>query len=144
MISNTTKYALRALIFLSLDENKDRKVGIREIAERLQIPMPFLGKILQSLAKKKILKSLKGPNGGFYLAHKPKDIKLIHVIEIIEGDDYFNECLLSNRLCSEHKQLCGLHHGFDSIRKQLKDLFEKKSLEDIKKDINNSKFNLFL
>jgi len=70
MLSNTCKYGIRAVIYLALHNAEEKKIGIKEISSELNIPTPFLGKILQMLAKNKMLISTKGPNGGFGLDRK--------------------------------------------------------------------------
>jgi Rrf2 family iron-sulfur cluster assembly transcriptional regulator len=57
MLSNTCKYAIRAVVYISVFGSKEKKTGIKEISEKLEIPTPFLGKILQSLARNKVLTS---------------------------------------------------------------------------------------
>jgi len=64
MLSNTCKYAVRALIYLGKYSVDGTKIGIKKISSDLIIPTPFLGKILQNLVKQKVLVSTKGPNGG--------------------------------------------------------------------------------
>lgn len=64
MLSNTCKYAIRSVIYLALNAQDGKKIGIKKISEDLEIPTPFLGKILQSLARQKLLSSTKGPHGG--------------------------------------------------------------------------------
>jgi len=90
MLSNTCKYAIRSLIYLANFSADDKKIGIKKISEDLNIPSPFLGKILQSLAREKILKSTKGPHGGFSLGRKPEEISLFDIVVQIDGADYFN------------------------------------------------------
>lgn len=68
MLSNTCKYALRALIYLGKFSTDDKRIGIKKISEDLGLSSPFLGKILQNMVKQKLLVSTKGPNGGFSLA----------------------------------------------------------------------------
>ena len=65
MLSNTCKYAIRAVVYLSVYGSDQKMIGIKEISAALDIPSPFLSKILQTLARKKILHSIKGPHGGF-------------------------------------------------------------------------------
>ena len=67
MFSKSTEYAIRAVFYIAKSTQLGRKVGIKEIASNIQSPEPFLGKILQELSKGGIVKSVKGPNGGFYL-----------------------------------------------------------------------------
>ena len=64
MLSNTCKYALRALIYLAKFSKEEKMIGIKKISEDLNLSSPFLGKILQNLVKQKLLVSTKGPNGG--------------------------------------------------------------------------------
>ena len=90
MLSNTCKYAIRALIYLANYSQDNRKIGIKKISEDLKIPSPFLGKILQSMAREKILASTKGPNGGFALGRDAKDISLYDIVVHVDGEKYFN------------------------------------------------------
>ena len=141
ILSNTCKYGVRAVIYLALKENKQQKKGIKTIAKDLNIPTPFLGKILQNLAKHKILSSTKGPHGGFTLRMKAEEIKLIDIVNIIDGEDIFNTCLISLKSCStkEHeKSPCPLHKKFSPIRNQIVELFNNQSIAKLAEDIENS------
>ena len=139
MLSNTSKYAVRAVIYLAANSTKTKRIGIKQIAGELSIPTPFLGKILQSLAKHKLLTSTKGPNGGFGLGKEPSKIKLIDIVEIIEGKDIFNTCLLSNKDCDHDKSICPIHEKYADIRTQFYDLFKKTTLSGLMKDLKNNK-----
>ena len=59
MLSNTCKYGIRAVIYIALSNTDKRRIGIKEISKELDIPTPFLGKILQTLVKDKLLVSTK-------------------------------------------------------------------------------------
>lgn len=61
MLSNTCKYALRALIYLANFSKENKMIGIKVISEDLKLSSPFLGKILQNLVKQKLLISTKVP-----------------------------------------------------------------------------------
>jgi Rrf2 family iron-sulfur cluster assembly transcriptional regulator len=108
MLSNTSKYAIRSVIYLALYSSGEKKVGIREISEALNIPTPFLGKILQNLAKHQILESTKGPHGGFCLKRQAIDIPLMEIIEIIDGGDLFDRCVIRTTKCN-YDAPCSLH-----------------------------------
>ena len=82
MLSNTSKYAIRAVIYLAVHASNGQKIGIKKISESLEIPSPFLGKILQVLVRRKILSSTKGPNGGFGIGKNPDNITLYDIIFI--------------------------------------------------------------
>ena len=140
MLSNTCKYGIRAVIYIALNNGESHKIGIKKISEDLTIPTPFLGKILQLLAKKKILHSTKGPNGGFGLGKKAEDIYLIDIIEAIDGLDFFNTCLIGLHSCSEDPEgaPCPLHDRYGKIRDQLFELFKNENIAYLVDEIENS------
>jgi Rrf2 family protein len=139
MLSNTCKYGIRAIIYLALEES-DKKVGIKQIAEDLDIPSPFLSKILQLLAKNKILNSTKGPHGGFGLGQAAEDIKLMDIVRIIDGMDFFETCLIGMKSCTdpESNVRCPIHKDYNPIRQQTRELFENTSIAQLAKDIKLS------
>ncbi|MEN8226972.1 MAG: Rrf2 family transcriptional regulator [Bacteroidota bacterium] len=138
MISNTCKYAIRAVIYLSLFASEEKKSGIKEISSELGIPTPFLGKILQMLTKQNILNSAKGPHGGFSLKRPAIDISLMDIIEIIDGTDYFNTCIIRTTKCEE-KGPCSIHDKVAPLHKGLKTLFMTETIADLASEFRNDK-----
>ena len=141
MLSNTCKYGLRATIYIALKSENDERIGLKKISDELNIPAPFLGKILQNLAKNKILLSSKGPHGGFSLAVSANDISIMDIFEIIDGKDYFEKCLIGVQSCTNDpvKNPCPLHGKYSNIRKQISDLFTDTSIQDLVDDMSKSK-----
>ncbi len=138
MLSNTCKYAVRALIYLGKFGEDGEKIGIKKIAGDLEIPTPFLGKILQNLVKQKILSSTKGPNGGFGLGKAAEDITLYDIVRTIDGDDFFNNCLISHETCSshhEHGKPCAVHKQFSTVRNELMVFYSETSIAKIISDM---------
>ncbi|OFX19932.1 MAG: hypothetical protein A2041_01835 [Bacteroidetes bacterium GWA2_31_9b] len=141
MLSNTCKYAIRSVIFLSINNSENKKIGIKEISKELNIPSPFLGKILQILAKHKLLNSTKGPNGGFSLAKPANEISLLNIIEIIDGLDLFTNCIIGLRTCKQTGNIdlhCPIHSRYKPIGIQLYELFNSESIENLKNEILDS------
>lgn len=141
ILSNTCKYAIRASIYLALNEGESNKIGIKKISEDLDIPTPFLGKILQTLVKHKVLSSTKGPHGGFGLAKNPEEISLLEIIEIIDGMDMFYECLIGLPTCKDHDPNfvpCPLNKKFRPISRQLYNLFQNETIANLKYEIERS------
>ena len=138
MLSNTCKYAVRALIYLGKYAEDNTKIGIKKISSDLNIPTPFLGKILQNLVKQKILVSTKGPNGGFGLGKKPADISLYDIVRIVDGEDFFKNCLISLEPCSTHAEngtQSAVHGRFSHIRSQLFAFYKETSIESVLHDM---------
>lgn len=139
MLSNTCKYALRALIYLGKFSKKDNRIGIKKISEDLALSSPFLGKILQNLVKQKLLVSTKGPNGGFALAKDAAEISLWDIVTRVDGEEFFTNCLISLEPCKTHdssKPLCPVHAQYDKLRNEICTFYKETSLELISKDID--------
>ncbi len=139
MLSNTCKYALRALIYLGKFSREDKRIGIKKISEDLNLSSPFLGKILQSLVKQKLLVSTKGPNGGFSLAKKAADISLWEIVTKVDGEEFFTNCLISLEPCKSHdpsKPLCPVHSQYEMLRKEIKSFYQETTLEIVGQDID--------
>jgi Rrf2 family iron-sulfur cluster assembly transcriptional regulator len=138
MLSNTCKYAVRALIYLGKHSADGTKIGIKKISADLTIPTPFLGKILQNLVKQKMLVSTKGPNGGFGLGRKTDEISLFDIVRIVDGDDFFKMCLIGHHACATHEveeRPCPVHARFGPIRAQLLQFYQETTLAGILGDM---------
>jgi len=137
MLSNTCKYALRATIYIALNSKENEKVGLKKISDNLNIPAPFLGKILQTLAKHKILSSTKGPNGGFGLGKNSTEITIMTIYEVIDGTDYFTDCLIGVQSCTDDpiNTPCPLHSKYSHIRDEVYKIFSTTSILDLAGDI---------
>ena len=130
MLSNTSKYAIRALIYLAMHSEEKKVVGINIISAEIKIPSPFLSKILQILVKNKLLVSIKGPNGGFGLAKPATKITLLNIAEIIEGKGFLDECLLGLKACTESSKTCPIPSKLFPIHDQIKDMFAKTTISE--------------
>ncbi len=126
MLSQKAKYAIRALLFLASEDGETPR-KIREIASAIEVPAPFLSKIMQNLVAENIVSSVKGPGGGFYLTAKNRRTALIKVVEVTDSLDSFNACGLGLNKCSDRKP-CPVHEEFQSLREQLKKSFRKNTL----------------
>ncbi|WP_339626675.1 Rrf2 family transcriptional regulator [uncultured Maribacter sp.] len=117
MLSNASKYAINAVLFLALDAHKDRKIGVKEIAAGIDVPVAFLAKLLQNLSRKGVVSSTKGPNGGFYLTEENRLQKLLVVIDHIDGLSKLKECVLGLSSCNSEKP-CPMHTLVQPLRKK--------------------------
>ena len=143
MLSNTSKYAIRAVIYLALYAGEEKKIGIKQISKELSIPTPFLGKILQTLAKQKLLSSTKGPHGGFGLGKPAEEIALIEIVDIIDGQDLFKKCMIRLEDCNEDEP-CSAHNKYGEIRQNLQLLFQKEMISDFVNEIREGKIKIIL
>jgi Rrf2 family protein len=83
-LTRASNYALQALAYL-VDQPADKSVASHVAAEARGIPERFLLKVLQPLVSAGVLRSIKGPNGGYRLARPARQITLLEVIEAVDG-----------------------------------------------------------
>ena len=115
--SPTCQHALRALIYLA-HKKSSRPVLVREIAEAAEVPKQSLAKILHSLRNKGLVKSTKGPGGGYELARPGWEMKVIEVIEAVDGPvDLSSNCILGLDTCTDDAP-CALHDYWKLFREQ--------------------------
>ena len=136
MFSKSCKYALRAVLYLAANTHETKKAGAKLIAETLEVPQPFLSKILQQLARHKLIASTKGPNGGFYLDEEKNKTSLRAVIECIEGPEIFTSCILGLPVCSAENP-CPLHNEAVIYRKGIETYIANRSIEAFVKQIHD-------
>lgn len=141
MFSKTCQYGIRAVIYVCSKSRNSEKVGVKEICHAIDAPEFFTGKILQMLAKHKIISSAKGPNGGFYISEEQRGIVLIDIVTAIDGDHLFTGCGLGLSQCSEINP-CPMHHEFKLIRDNLKAILSNKNVSVLAEEVENGTVTL--
>ena len=136
MLSHTCKTAIKAVIYLSSKSENDVKTGIKEIAGKIKASEHTVGKILQVLARKKVINSAKGPSGGFYLSEAQQEQSVIHIVKAIEGDAVFKECGLGLNKCSALRP-CPIHDEYKVARELMEKLFSERKVRDLCGSVTN-------
>lgn len=114
------------------------RVGLKEIAEALELPPHFLSKILQLLVRHKLLNSSRGSKGGFMLEKAASTISLLDVVAAVDGMDMFDNCVLGMKECSDARP-CPIHNQYKPVKEDFLRVLSQKSLEQLAKDINSGK-----
>lgn len=133
MFSRSSGYAIQALTYLA-DQPSGKLVGAREMAARLEIPMPFLWKILRNLSQQKLVRSFKGVHGGYELVRPAKLIRVQEILAAGREGDQPGGCVLGLALCDDHDP-CPLHAQWKTFRKQIEKRFQRTSLADLVRDM---------
>ncbi len=136
MFSKSCHYGLQAMLYIGLQYQKDTNVELNEIAVQQEIPKHFLSKILQLLVKHKLLCSMKGPTGGFRLPCPPEEIRLIEIVDAIDGLDIFDQCGIGLKRCTDEDP-CPIHYEYKRIRERVRKVFESKTLVDLTEEVSN-------
>jgi len=129
--STACEYAIRALIYL-VEQQPDRFVLLREIAQAEGIPYAFLGKIFQNLVRAGFLRSAKGLHGGYALVRPAEGITLYNIKEVIDGTADLERCVTGLDRCSD-EMICPLHETWKPLRREIKHFLQTTSLADIAK-----------
>lgn len=118
-ISRDTDYAIRALVYMAKVAKKKKDIfTVDEIVKEEDLPERFLRRILQKLAKKGVLRSYKGKEGGFSLAKLPKDIKFTDIIKVFQGEVDLTNCFLKGKICP-NTRTCALRKKLKEIGRSL-------------------------
>ncbi len=139
MFSKSCKYGIRAVLYLASFESHSKK-GVKEIAEALKVPAPFLAKILQQLAKAGLISSAKGPGGGFFLSEKNLRSNIDDIINCIDGPELMHSCVLGLPSCSNVRP-CPLHVQAIAYRQGLQYQLEHQTIQELAKGIKREQLN---
>lgn len=134
VLTNACQYAIRSIFYLGMCSNENHKVGVKIISEELEVPQPFLAKLLQQLNKKGLVTSSKGPYGGFYLSETNKQKTVWDVILVIDGYEKFNQCFLGLSKCGDDNP-CPVHFTVTAFKQKLFKDFKEKTIAKFVEEI---------
>ena len=145
MLSTSCIYGIRAIVYLASQPTEEKKTGIKKISSDLKLPAPFLAKILQQLAKQKILSSTKGPHGGFSFLRDPRKLTVLDIVNSIDGAYTLTRCIMHNGSCDGENsgKFCALHNDYNKSRADLIELFGNMTVHDLaEKSVNLELINI--
>ncbi len=131
LYSNSCEYAIRALTHLAQRPPGELTLAGR-IAEAEGIPRSFLGKILHDLVRGGLLRSARGPTGGYALTYPASGISLLQIKAVIDGTADLDRCAVGIQPCSDETP-CPLHETFKPLRAAIRSYLEETTLEDLVK-----------
>lgn len=129
--SRSSEYAIRAFVHLA-QVPEGKYAMVKNIAEEEDIPAHFLAKILQQLARKGLLRSSKGPTGGFALRVDPADIKLLDIVDALDGLAPYQQCASGLSECNDEMP-CSMHDSWVALRSRIMDYLGRNSIADLVK-----------
>lgn len=127
MLSQTAEYALRTVVFLAT--LRDRPATTKQIAAATRVPEGYLAKILQSLARARLVRSQRGLHGGSVLTRDAKEITVLDVVTAIAPLPRITRCPLG--LASHGTTLCALHRRLDDAVALVEEAFRASTIADL-------------
>ena len=137
-LSNKGRYAVQALADLARS-NLQKPTNLTEISLRQGISISFLEQIFLKLKKNNLVKSSRGPLGGYVLSRPPSDITLSSIIEAVDEKVKTVACRReSKKGCHGKSFKCITHNLWDDLETHINNFFEKNTLQDIVFRVNNN------
>jgi len=128
-ISRRTDYGIRVILDLA-SLSGDARAPTQDIAERQNIPGPFLAKIISQLSLSGLVTTHRGAGGGVKLARPASDISLLQVIEALEGPIRLNRCVIEPQLCPRD-EFCPVHDVWAKAQAELTDLLRVTTFDEL-------------
>jgi Rrf2 family protein len=125
MLTKSTEYAIRALVYVQLQNWLKKRPGVEEIAREIEAPEAFSGKILQTLTKHKLLDSMKGRGGGFFFDENESHLTLYDVI---------HKCGFGLKNCNNENP-CPLHDRYIEVRDGFYNIVKSETINSLAKKI---------
>jgi Rrf2 family protein len=117
-LTKAGEYAVRCIYHLAL-----QGVGVvtkrQKIAQAMDIPDQFLGKIAQQLAQAGLIEIVQGSKGGLRLVISPYKVSMLDVIEAVIGEIFLNDCIVRPESCN-HSRVCVAHQVWQKARDRLR------------------------
>ncbi len=132
MFNKETEYALRALVYIQLQNYKKRTPGIEEIAKQIDAPQSFTAKILQRMVKQGFVSSIKGKGGGFKFDDTKPNLTLKELVHSIEGNHIITSCGFGLKHC-DCENPCPMHNDYAPIREAIDKLVSTETVQSLAK-----------
>jgi len=129
IFSSPAEYAMRGLSELAL-RGAGAPIMLDELVAGTDLPRDFLAKIFQKLVHAKILRSVKGRGGGFWLGRPAEKITLMDIVQAIDGRQAFDHCVVGLEKCNDEMP-CPQHELYKPLRQRFKEYLQTSTLADL-------------
>lgn len=140
LISKTSQYAIQALIYIATQPT-GTPILCRQAAEKLQVPAPYLAKIMQKLCNGGLVDSFRGRLGGFQLHGDAAEIDLMRILLVTEGPEFKDNCVLGLKVCSE-KTACPMHMKWMPIKEEIIQMLHQQTLAVLGEAVLTGKYRI--
>ncbi len=128
-LSTRGRYVTRALLDLALHQGEG-PAALKDIAQREQISLRYLEHLITPLIAGGIVRSIRGPKGGIWLAKAPAEIKLSEIMQLVEGSLAPAECVDKPETCSR-SPFCATRDVWGELKQAIDSVLESTTLQDL-------------
>ena len=126
-LSRASDYSVRILVQLAKVRDKATNASL---AKELRIAPAYLVKLVRELARRRLVRTIKGKGGGVEILQDPKKITLLDVVELNEGPLVLSDCLFDAKYCDQSAS-CGLKIKIAVVQRELKRILGKTTIADL-------------
>lgn len=130
MLSNSSKYAIKGVLYLALNSNEDQKILVRDMYESIHVSETYLAKLLQELSRHGVISSTRGPKGGFYLSEEDRKRTLMDIVKVIDGEKRVKSCVMGLKDCDMDNP-CVLHKLVGANKAKFIKVLERTTILDL-------------
>ncbi len=143
-LTSKGRFAVTSLVDMAINSTGDRPISLSEISQRQNISLNFLEQIFSSLKKKGIVKSIRGPLGGYIFAKDPSFIMIYDVINAIDEELKITRCkgVETSCLSTKKKSKCLTHNLWNNLTNHISSFLSSVSIRDVSNDSYESFFKL--
>ena len=127
-LNRPAEYALRAMSYIAL-QDPSKRIRSGDLSKAIDVPPPFLSKIMRRLSANGIVDARKGHNGGFMLARPASEIRFIDILRAVDFDPESEHCLFGLGNCDANNP-CPLHHEWSILKEQIEGWARSRTLAE--------------
>jgi len=134
ILSTKGRYGLKAVFELALNYGLG-PVSLKRISDKYDISESYLEQLFAKLKKNGYIDTVRGPQGGYFLAKEPGEITVGMILRTLEGDITTSECV--NREVCSRESVCATRVILEKIEKSINDVIDNITLADMQKEQEN-------
>jgi len=124
----SSEYAIRCLVCMARSDGDLHSV--KSLSDNLGIPYKFLGRLMSLLGSEGLVESVQGKAGGYRIVRPLEDIRLAEIVDIVEGLESYERCILGFDLCDE-KNPCPMHEFWTGHKDGILEMLESTTLAQL-------------
>jgi len=132
-LSTKGQYGVRAMFELAKHYEKG-PLTIKEIADRQGVSVAYLEQLMNKLRKSKLIRSQKGPGGGYVITRKPEEISVGLILNSLEGPVTITQCLDPTAKSCKRVEGCVARLLWKSLGEKIEDFLNTINLNDLLKE----------
>ncbi len=127
-LSKTTEYAIRVMSYLA--RRSDEAVSVAQLSKTLVIPYKYLARLMTQLSQAGLLQSTQGKKGGYRIARPPEEIYIYQIVDVVEGLENYNRCVMGYPQCDKQNPCC-MHHLWEPQLLGVRKMIYEHTLADL-------------